>query len=102
LILPLSADRRALTFEDFIGLDAVSDPQISPDGSTVAFVVTDYSLETNRGNSDIWLANLAGGEPKRLTAGTGATAPAGRPTDGRSRPSDRGGEPQIYLIRLRR
>jgi dipeptidyl aminopeptidase/acylaminoacyl peptidase len=100
LILPLNAERRALRFDDFIGLDVVSDPQISPDGSTVAFVVTDYSLEANRGNSDIWLLSLDNGEAKRLTAGPGSDSqprwsPSGR---GIAFVSDRTGEPQIYLI----
>ena len=102
LIVPLGAARHALTFDDFIGLDVVSDPQLSPDGSTVAFVVTDYSLEANRGNNSIWLVGVTGGEPRRLTAGAGSDSQPRWSPDGRQIAfvSDRGGEPQIYLISL--
>ncbi|MEE8160373.1 MAG: hypothetical protein V3T61_01915, partial [Acidobacteriota bacterium] len=64
---PESATKSALTFDRFISLDAVSDPRVSPDGQWVTFVVTDYSLETNRGDSDLWLVALEGGQARQLT-----------------------------------
>src|SRR5436309_2027091 len=45
----LSAQKRAITFDDFIALKSVSDPQLSPDGKWVAYTVTEYSLKDNRG-----------------------------------------------------
>ncbi len=48
-------------------LHRVADPQISPDGSQVAFVVTDPLKAENRTNSDIWLVSTRGGEPRQLT-----------------------------------
>lgn len=92
--------RRALSFEDFIALDAVSDPQVSPDGAWTAFVVTDYSLEDNRGDSDVWLVPTAGGASRRLTYGPkGDSQPRWSP-DGKTLAfvSSREGSPQIYLI----
>ncbi len=99
-LLPGQSGPRALTFDDLIGLDAVSDPRISPDGSQVAFVVTDYSLEENRGDSDIWLVPLEGGEARRLThSPAGDSQPRWSP-DGKRLAfvSSRGGAPRIHLI----
>ncbi|MBR9974086.1 MAG: hypothetical protein KFF77_00760, partial [Bacteroidetes bacterium] len=45
--------KHPFTFEDMYELGRVSDPQISPDGESVLYVVTNYSLETNTSNSDI-------------------------------------------------
>jgi len=46
----------------------VSDPQLSPDGTRVAFVVADVLKDENRTNADIWLINADGsGEPRKLT-----------------------------------
>lgn len=39
-ILASAQPKRAITFNDLISFGRVSDPQISPDGKTVAFVVT--------------------------------------------------------------
>ena len=44
-------------------LRRVSDPQLSPDGRLVAYVVTDVSLEKNSRTNHIWLVPVAGGEP---------------------------------------
>src|SRR2546430_874264 len=68
----LSAQKRALTFDDFIALKVVSDPQLPPDGRWVAYGVTEYSLKDNRGTGRIWLAELATGQTRRLTEGPGS------------------------------
>jgi dipeptidyl aminopeptidase/acylaminoacyl peptidase len=51
------------TVEELLKLRRVSDPQLSPDGRLVAYVVTDVSLEKNSRSSHIWLVPVAGGEP---------------------------------------
>src|SRR3989338_11257502 len=53
--------KRPLTFQDMISLGRVGDPQISPDGKWVAYVVERHSLETNGRTSSLWLAALARG-----------------------------------------
>jgi len=65
--LSLHASTRPLELEDLFRLHRVSDPQVSPDGRSVAYVVTDPLKAENRTDSDLWLAPLAGGEPRRLT-----------------------------------
>jgi Tol biopolymer transport system component len=58
---------RPMELEDMFRLHRVSDPQISPDGSLVAFVVTEPLKAENRTNSDIWLVSTIGGEARKLT-----------------------------------
>ncbi|HME98165.1 MAG TPA: S9 family peptidase [Methylomirabilota bacterium] len=60
---------RPMTPHDLTRVRFVSDPQISPDGTTVAFVVTTLSEERDEYLSAIWLVDVAGGEPRRFTAG---------------------------------
>ncbi len=55
LAFSLFAEKKSLTFDDFIKIGRVSDPQISPDGKYIAYVVTYLSKETNTSNSDIWI-----------------------------------------------
>jgi len=72
LTLPLAAQQRAITFEDFIALKGVSDPQLSPDGKWVAYTVGTPSLQENRGISRIWVAEVATGRSRQLTGGPGS------------------------------
>lgn len=69
LMLPTGAvaEKRALTIDDLYRIKNVLDPQISPDGTRIAFTVTSYSLEDGTSNSDIYVIGSRGGEPKRLT-----------------------------------
>jgi len=57
---------RAMTPDDVIALRAVSDPQISPDGKWVAYVVSVPDFKENAFDTDIWLVPTAGGTPLRL------------------------------------
>ena len=93
-------DERALTFDEFIALDSVSDPQVSPDGEQVAFVVTDYSLKENRGNSDIWLVSVEGGQSMKLTQSAVGDSQPRWSSDSRRIffVSDRDGTSQVYTI----
>ncbi len=56
--------------EDVYGLTGVSDPRLSPDGTTVAYVVDRVDGEANEYRGAIWLAPADGsGEPRQFTAG---------------------------------
>ncbi len=47
------AQTRGITAEDYLAFDALSDPRFSPDGSTIAFVVTTVDQTQNRRRSEI-------------------------------------------------
>jgi dipeptidyl aminopeptidase/acylaminoacyl peptidase len=64
--------KSAITFESFLSMQMASDPQVSPDGKTVAFSVSVPSLEANRNVSRIWVVPVAGGTARALTAGSGS------------------------------
>ena len=53
---------------------------LSPDGSEIAYTVTAYEMEENRGNADIWAMKAAGGPARRLTSSKASDgAPAWSP-----------------------
>src|SRR5262249_5412890 len=61
--------RRPMQTEDLFRFKRVADPQISPDGRTVAYALTTVDPENNRSSSNLWLAPADGtGEPRQLTA----------------------------------
>src|SRR5216117_690027 len=68
----LSAQKRAITFDDFIALKSVSDPQLSPDGKWVAYTVSTPSLQDNRNVSRVWVVEVATGKSRQLTGGPGS------------------------------
>src|SRR5437763_1778043 len=68
----LSAQKRAITIDDYLALKSVGNPQLSPDGKWVAYTVTEQSLKDNRGIARIWLADVASGAVRQLTAGPGS------------------------------
>ncbi|WP_426061380.1 prolyl oligopeptidase family serine peptidase [Hymenobacter sp. B1770] len=70
-LLPLAAAAQnpttVLTPEKLWQLGRLGEMQVSPDGKTVAYTVTRYSLADNKGNADIYTVPVAGGTAKKLT-----------------------------------
>jgi dipeptidyl aminopeptidase/acylaminoacyl peptidase len=93
---------KPLTFDDFIKIRRVTDPQPSPDGKWIAYVITVMDKEANRSNSDVWLVPTAGGDPRRLTSAPGADNTPRWSPDGRTIAfiSSRSGAPQVWMISL--
>jgi dipeptidyl aminopeptidase/acylaminoacyl peptidase len=52
---------RGITPEDYFAFEFASDPNISPDGKLVAYVVTKIDRTQNRRNSSIWMVATDGG-----------------------------------------
>src|SRR4051812_10618104 len=51
---------RGITAEDYFAFEFISDPNISPDGKLVAYVVTKIDRAQNRRNSSIWMVATDG------------------------------------------
>ncbi|HEX8773952.1 MAG TPA: S9 family peptidase [Pyrinomonadaceae bacterium] len=60
---------RRLTVNELLKVRRVSDPQVSPDGRTVAFTITDPDIAANKSRTQIYLIPMEGGEPRALTSG---------------------------------
>src|SRR5256714_7725962 len=76
---------RGITPEDYVSFEFISDPNISPDGKLVAYVVTKTDRAQNRRNSSIWMAATDGSRApwQFTTAPQSSTSPRWSP-DGTS------------------
>ena len=62
------AQKRALTSDDIYHLKEVRDPQRSPDGKWVAYVVSRALKDLDKNDTDIWMASWDGTQEIRLTS----------------------------------
>jgi len=67
MALPGAAAKRRLELADFAKVVSVSEPQISPDGKTIAFVVRRINLEKDRRDSSLELVEIETGALRQLT-----------------------------------
>ena len=99
-----AADKRPITPQDLWLMKRLGGPALSPDGKTAVFTVQDWSIEKNKSTSSLWLVEVAGGAPRRLTTAPAAdNSPAWSP-DGRRLAfvSKRGDDEAaaLYVMRL--
>src|SRR4051794_21823255 len=89
---------RPMTIRDLLAAVRVSDPQLSPDGKTIAFVRTTTDVATGRRNADIWVVAADGASVPKLFVGGDKTENTPRwMRDGRlAFMSNRDGEMQVY------
>ena len=78
-----AAARRPLTADDFYRVQELSDPQVSPDGRWVAYVVTTSDRSADEARSAIWMVSWDGAERLALTAAADGTGKPRWSPDGR-------------------
>jgi dipeptidyl aminopeptidase/acylaminoacyl peptidase len=98
----LAAEKRAMTVDDLFRFKRVSDPQISPDGKTVAYVVATVDLPGNKISSSLWLASTEGDQRRQLTNAPKKDSHPRWSPDGKRIlfESNRSGENQLWLINI--
>jgi dipeptidyl aminopeptidase/acylaminoacyl peptidase len=92
--------KRAFEVKDFWRIRTLADPDLSFDGTQVAYVVGNAAEADDRVETSIWISGTdGGGSARQVTVGPKDTAPRWSP-DGRFLAflSDRGKEKQVYLL----
>ena len=91
--------KQPFTVDALLKISRISEPQLSPDGKTVAFTVQTIDVPANTRPQHIWTVPAAGGTPMRLTQdGTRNTRPRWT-GDGRiAFVSNRSGSSQIWTM----
>ena len=69
---PATGPGRYFTGSDLFNLEVATDPQISPDGRTIAYVRKSNDIMTDKARSTIWLVDTATGQQHPLVAGPGS------------------------------
>ena len=105
--LPGAQGKRFITDKDLFTFTWIADPQISPDGATVAFVRVTVNEKENGYETSLFAVPAAGGSaPRQLTSGIRDTTPRWAP-DGKRlafvRSVEKDGKPQpgqLYLLQM--
>jgi len=63
---PVSAQKLPFTADALLKIQRLGDPQLSPDGQTVAFAVSQPDMPNDRAARSVWSVPLAGGTPRKL------------------------------------
>ncbi len=91
-----------ITIDDLVDRDRVGGAVIAPDGTRVAYVLLTPDFKKNRNLRDIWMADTATGETRRLTTAEATdTSPVWSPSSQEiAFVSSRTGTSQIWFISL--
>src|ERR1043165_3333564 len=106
LAAPALAQKRNITEKDLFNFVWIGDPQVSPDGSRIAFVRTTVNEKKDGYNTAIWLVSTADGETRQLTNGPRDSTPRWSP-DGQYLLFNRAPEvsgrvdpPQLFMLAM--
>ena len=105
-ITPTFAQKRNITEKDLFNFNWIADPQVSPDGSRIAFMKVTVNDRKDGYNTAIWTVMTANGEMRQLTTGTRDSSPRWSP-DGNYlcfvRVPERDGRPdtpQLFMLAM--
>jgi dipeptidyl aminopeptidase/acylaminoacyl peptidase len=96
----VAAEPHPFTVQDLLAMDRITEPQPSPAGDRVAFVVRTTDLEANRGRTDLWVVNADGSGLARLTTDPAGDTNPRWASDGKSLYflSTRSGSSQVWRL----
>jgi dipeptidyl aminopeptidase/acylaminoacyl peptidase len=96
---PATGPNRYFTGSDLFNIEWASDPEISPDGRTIAYVRQSNDAMTDKARPTIWLIDVATGQQRPLIAGSGSYfSPRWSPDGSRlAYVAAEGGSPQLYV-----
>jgi dipeptidyl aminopeptidase/acylaminoacyl peptidase len=100
LAAPAEGPSRIFEGRDLFSLEVAADPQISSDGSRIAYVRRSGDIMTDRMRNSIWLIDTRSGEQRPLVAGTGGHSSPRWSPDGKRLAyvsSAEGANPQLFV-----
>ena len=101
VVAPVFAvEQHPFSVHDMLAMDRISDPQLSPDGQMMMFVLRKTDLEADRGRTDLWLVGADGSGLRQLTSHEESDTNPRFSADGKSVwfLSTRGGSAQVWKI----
>jgi dipeptidyl aminopeptidase/acylaminoacyl peptidase len=101
LVNAISAEEMTnFSVQDLVTMKRISDPQASPDGEQIAFVVRRTDLEADKGRTSIWLMDIDGGNARQFTSDSAAHFQPRWSADGRFLYfiSSRSGSAQLWRL----
>jgi dipeptidyl aminopeptidase/acylaminoacyl peptidase len=101
LAASLAAQRPSFDVQALLKIARISEPQLSPDGQTVAFTVQTVDLDQNTKPKQIYVVPTDGGTPRQITSqGTGNERPEwSNDSKNIAFISNRGGSAQVWIMR---
>ena len=69
ILSPAFAEDSRLKLQDIFEIEFASDPQVSPDGKTIAYLRNYFDIMTDRQYANLWSIDADGSNHRPLTSG---------------------------------